>query len=385
MTKKIFLGLGSVVLFLMAYLHVTNKDYYYKALWYNLPSIFDDDIFKSRTIVSSKNLQPWPYAMEFSTLELSAELIDSLEKYTCTSVLFIQQDSIIRERHFDGISDTTRSNSFSVAKSYIGALIGRAIKLGYIHSVDQPVGDYIKEFNSGLKKKITIRHLLTMSSGLGWNEAYNSLFSQTTEAYYGSDLEKQVLSLKVVKIPGQYFEYKSCDTEILAILLNRATKMPVSKFLEKELWSQMGASNATWSLDHTDGLEKAFCCIYATAKDFARLGNLYLHQGNWKGMQLIDSSYILQSTTSANLVDPKANKAMNYYGYQWWILDEYKGLSCYYMRGILGQNIVVIPSLDMVIVRMGHERGVKINNHYSEMYALLDEVIRMRSKNDLKK
>jgi CubicO group peptidase (beta-lactamase class C family) len=155
-----------------------------------------------------------------------------------------------------------------------------------------------------------------MSSGLDWKEAYNSLFSQTTEAYYGSDLEKQVLSLKVIKGPGQYFEYKSCDTEILAILLKRATKMTVSNFLEKELWSQMGASKATWSLDHTDGLEKAFCCIYATAKDFARLGNLYLHQGNWKGLQLIDSSYILQSTTSANLVDPKANKVMNIKDYR---------------------------------------------------------------------
>jgi CubicO group peptidase (beta-lactamase class C family) len=382
MIKKIFLGLAIVILFLMVYLHVADKDYYYKTVWYNLPGIFDEDIFESRTIAPSKNLQPWPYAMDFSAKRLSTELIDSLEKYQTTSVLFIQHDSIIGERYFDGTNDTTRSNSFSVAKSYIGALIGRAIKLRYIHSVDQPVGDYIQEFNLGLKKKITIRHLLAMSSGLDWDEAYNSLFSQTTEAYYGSYLEKQVLSLKVKKTPGQYFEYKSCDTEILAILLARATKMTASEFLEKELWAQMGASKATWSLDHKDGLEKAFCCIYAIANDFARLGNLYLHKGNWKGVQLIDSTYIIQSTRSSNLLDPKTHVAIHYYGYQWWILNEYKGLSCYYMRGILGQNIVVIPSLDIVIVRMGHKRGVKINKHYSEMYALLDEAIRIGSKND---
>jgi hypothetical protein len=167
MAKKIFLGLGAFILFLMVYLHVTDKDYYYKTLWYNLPGIFDDDIFKSRTIGSSKNLQPWPYATEFSAKHVSTELIDSLEKYKTTSVLFIRQDSIIRERYFDGISDTTRSNSFSVAKSYIGALIGRAIKLGYIYSVDQPVGDYIKEFNSGLKKKNHHSSFVDHEFGLG--------------------------------------------------------------------------------------------------------------------------------------------------------------------------------------------------------------------------
>ncbi|WP_299250413.1 serine hydrolase [uncultured Cytophaga sp.] len=377
MRKKVFLVLGTFVLLVMLYLHSIDKDYYYKAVWYNLPGIFDENIFEVRTIAESEKIQPWPYSADFSKAHFSSELMDSLEKYKTTSVLFIQHDSIIREHYFGGINDTTRSNSFSVAKSYIGALVGRAIKLGYIKSVDQPVGDYIKEFDYGLKKHITIRHLLTMSSGLDWDEAYNSLFSQTTKAYYGSDLEKQVLGLNVIKTPGQFFEYKSCDTEIIAILLNRATKMSVSEFLEKELWMQMGSSKATWSLDHNDGLEKAFCCIYATAKDFARLGNLYLHKGNWNGTQLIDSSYIIQSTKRADLLDLKTNRPIDFYGYQWWVLNEYKGLSCYYMRGILGQNIIVIPSMNMVIVRMGHERGVKMNNHYSEMYALLDEAIRM--------
>lgn len=378
MRKKLFLLLGAFLLSVMLYLHNIDKDYYYKAVWYNLPGIFDENIFESRTIAKSEKIQPWPYSADYSKGQLSSELMDSLVKYKTTSVLFIQHDSIIREHYFGGINDTTRSNSFSVAKSYVGALVGRAIKLGYIKSVDQPVGDYIKEFDSGLKKHITIRHLLTMSSGLDWDEAYNSLFSQTTKAYYGSDLEKQVLALDVIKTPGQFFEYKSCDSEILAILLKRATKMPVSEFLEKELWVQMGASKATWSLDHNEGLEKAFCCIYATAKDFARLGNLYLHKGNWNGTQLIDSSYIMQSAKCANLLDPKTNRPIDFYGYQWWVLNEYKGLTCYYMRGILGQNIIVIPSLDMVIVRMGHERGVKINNHYSEMYSLLDEAIRLK-------
>lgn len=378
MKKKAIIGIGIFVLAIVLSLHVMNKNYYYKTLWYTIPGIFDNDIFESRNIHASATPQQWNYAVGYANNTLSKELLDSLKKYETTSLLFIQHDSIILERYFEGATDSTRSNSFSVSKSFISALIGRAIKLGFIKSIDQPVADYISEFKEGDKKKITIRHLLTMSSGLDWDEAYSSLFSQTTEAYYGTELEKQVLSLSVKKQPGVYFEYKSCDTEILAIVLARATGMNVSTFLEKELWRQMGASDASWSLDHSDGMEKAYCCIYATAKDFARLGSLYLHKGNWKGQQLIDSSYIQESVTASHLLNPKTNEATNWYGFQWWIVDDYKGISAFYMRGILGQNVIVIPSMDMIVVRMGHVRGSKIGLHYSEMYALLDEVLKMK-------
>ncbi|WP_018344606.1 serine hydrolase domain-containing protein [Cytophaga aurantiaca] len=378
MKRKIIIGIGILILAIIFTLQLTNKNYYYKTLWYNMPGIFDKDIFESRTIQTSAQQQNWSYAFGYSGNTISKELVDSLKKYEAISLLFIQHDSILIEKYFEGAGDSTRSNSFSVSKSFIGALIGRAIKLGFIKSIDQPVADYIPEFKEGEKSKITIRHLLTMSSGLDWDEAYSSLFSQTTEAYYGTELEKQVLSLSVKKQPGKYFEYKSCDTEILAILLQRTTGMNVSEFLSKELWGQMGASEASWSLDHTNGIEKAYCCMYATAKDYARLGSLYLHKGNWKGQQLIDSSYIRQSVTATGLLDPKTEKPTNCYGFQWWIVNDYKGISAFYMRGILGQNVVVIPSMDMIVVRMGHKRGAKIGMHYTEMYALLDEALRIK-------
>lgn len=378
MKKKIIIGIGILVLAFIFVLQVTNKNYYYKTLWYNMPGIFDHDIFESRIIHASPQPQSWNYTANYSSNTISKELMDSLKKYEAISLLFIQHDSILIEKYFEGAEDSTRSNSFSVSKSFISALVGRAIKLGFIKSIDQPVADYIAEFKEGDKSKITIRHLLTMSSGLDWDEAYSSLFSQTTEAYYGTELEKQVLALPVKKQPGIYFEYKSCDTEILALVLMRATGMNVATFLEKELWAPMGAAGASWSLDHADGIEKAYCCLYATAKDFARLGSLYLHQGNWKGQQLIDSSYIQQAITPSHLLDPKTEMPTTCYGFQWWVVDEYKGISAFYMRGILGQNIVVIPSMDMIVVRLGHKRGVKINGHYSEMYALLDEVVKRK-------
>lgn len=378
MKRRIIIGLGVFILSIIFILQLANKNYYYKTLWYNMPGIFDHSIFKSRIIHSAAKPQEWCYASNYSTNSISKELNDSLTKYEATSLLIIQHDSIIIEKYFKGAQDSTRSNSFSVSKSFIGALVGRALKLGYIKSIDQPVADYITEFKEGDKKKITIRHLLTMSSGLDWDESYSSLFSETSEAYYGTELEKQVLSLSVKKQPGIYFEYKSCDTEILAIVLMHATGMNVSTFLEKELWIPMGASEASWSLDHTNGIEKAYCCIYATAKDFARLGSLYLHNGNWKGIQLIDSSYIQQSISASHLLDPNSELPTNLYGFQWWIVDDYKGISAFYMRGILGQNVVVIPSMNIVIVRMGHKRGNKIGMHYSEMYALLDDALKMK-------
>lgn len=378
MKKKLFIGCIGFVLLIVLVLNSAHKNYYYKTIWYNLPGIFDQDIFYTRGIAKAAVPVEWERSALYNQYKLSQPLIDTLEKYETISLLFIQRDSIILERYWNGVTDTTRSNSFSVAKSYISALIGRAIKLGYIKSIDQPVGDFIPAFKDGDKKYITIRHLLLMSSGLNWDEAYSSLTSQTTEAYYGPDLKTQMLALPVKKKPGAYFEYKSCDTEILAMVLTNATDMPVSTFLEKELWQKLGASSdAFWSLDRKDGLEKAYCCMYSNPKDFARLAALYLHNGKYNGEQLIDSMYIKQSVTPSGLMDAGFNQT-DYYGFQWWIIPDYKGVSAYYMRGILGQYIIAIPAFDMIVVRLGHKRGIKINNHFTETYMLLDEAIAMQ-------
>ena len=380
--KKKLLGIVIIVfLILAAVIHFSNKDYYYRTLWYNLPGIFDEPIFYSRTVQKSDHALPWPEASAYNSIELSKQVLDSLSKYETVSVLFIQHDSVLVEKYWLGATDTTRSNSFSVAKSFVGALIGRAIQLGYIKSIDQPVGYFLKDFSEGEKRNITIRHLLTMSSGLDWNEAYSSLWSQTTEAYYGTEIEKQMLALSSKQKPGEYFEYQSCDTELLALILVKATGMPLATFFEKELWQPLGAvTSASWSLDHEEGMEKAYCCLYSNPKDFARLASLYLHNGNWNGKQLIDSTFVLQSVTPSKLMDIRTKEITDLYGFQWWLIPDYKGISVFYMRGILGQYIIAIPSLDMIVVRLGHKRGVKINNHYSETYTLIEEAIRLSKK-----
>src|SRR5690606_33587242 len=130
---------------------------------------------------------------------------------------------LLHEQYWDGYSEESLSNSFSVAKSIVSILVGIALQEGALQSIDQPVGDYLPEFKEGAKANITIKHLLWMSSGLNWDESYGNPLSVTTEAYYGSDLKKVVRRLEAVEKPGQQFEYKSGDTQVLGFVLEAAT------------------------------------------------------------------------------------------------------------------------------------------------------------------
>jgi CubicO group peptidase (beta-lactamase class C family) len=253
----------------------------------------------------------------------------------------------------------------------VSALLGIAIQEGKIKSVDQSVGDFLSDFNEGEKKNITIKHLLMMSSGLNWNESYANPLSVTTEAYYGTDLKKAVSGLKATEKPGVTFSYESGDTQILGLVLQAATGKSLSQYAHEKLWAPMGAENdALWSVDHEDGYEKAYCCINSNARDFARFGNLYLHKGNWKGNQLIDSSYVKRSITPHGLM--YEGKASDFYGFQWWTVPDYKGKSFFYARGILGQLIVVVPDKNAVVVRLGEKNGGKAGMHFGMVFDIVD-------------
>ena len=139
----------------------------------------------------------------------------------------------------------------------------------------------------------------------------------------------------------------------------------------------MGAKHsALWSTDTKEGDEKGFCCINSNARDFARLGRLYLNYGNWNGKQLIDSSYINDATVMADLLNEHGNINTNY-GYQFW-LAERQGLSIYYARGLWGQYIICIPEKNMIVVRLGRKFGKYLENgHHHDFYAFIDAAIEM--------
>ncbi|MFP4446914.1 MAG: serine hydrolase domain-containing protein, partial [Desulfosudaceae bacterium] len=219
------------------------------------------------------------------------------------------------------------------------------------------------------------RDVLRMASGLNFHEAYNEPISHTTDAYYGKHLRRLINSLEVVEDPGTVYYYRSGDTMLLGMVLEAATGMSISDFAEKNLWQPLGAvGDAQWSLDREGGLEKAYCCFYSNARDFARIGYLYLNRGRVNGRQLVPESYVQQSLTPIMLPD-RHGEMVDYYGYQWWLFA-YAGTPVFYARGILGQYIFVLPEENMVVVRLGHSRSrTYVNHHPQEIYALLRGVL----------
>ena len=354
--RKWFRILIAVIVVLNVALWATGNLYLYKALVYNYVNIDDLDLFPTREVKAGKG-EPWLIGKDYNQLKLTPELRSALEEYKSVAFLVVKNDSIRYEEYWDGYGEASLSNSFSMAKSIVSILVGIAIDEGKIKSVDQKVCDYLPEFCTDDNKQLTIRHLLTMSSGLDYDEGYASLFSPVTRSYYGTDLRKQMLALKVVSPPGTEWIYRSSDTELLAFIIRKATGKTISEYASEKLWKPIHAEHdAQWSLDHEDGDEKAYCCFYSNARDFARIGKLFLQKGKWNGKQIISEEYINSAITPAPITDNgKPNKV---YGYQWW-LTEYEGSKIFYARGILGQYIFVIPEKDIIFVRLGHIRGEK--------------------------
>lgn len=363
--KWLIFTLGSLFT-LQVTLYITDHWHLNKAIWYNLPDLDDHKLFSNRIIKKSNNPKNW----ETLKTDTKIALPPIVKKLKTTDLVIIKNNMIVYEysKHNHAIS-----NSFSMAKSYVSALIGCAIKDGYIKSIDDPVGKYLKHYKFSNNKELTIKSLLTMSSGLNWEESYQGPFSITTKAYYGTDLEKIIRGLKIIDQPNKEFKYLSGNTQILAMILEKATNKPVSNYLEEKIWKPtQSTKNALWSLDKENGLEKAYCCINADAKNFARLGVLYLNEGMWNNEQILPKEYVKESISPADLINPITNKKNDFYGYQWWIIPKKTlGTSAFYARGILGQFIICLPEKDMVIVRLGKERGERKGMHHAITYKLI--------------
>ncbi|WP_161889187.1 serine hydrolase domain-containing protein [Pontibacter russatus] len=371
------LSIGSILLLglLAAWIHMADKNYVYRALFYNLADIDDNEIFEQRVIMAPQVTQPWSKASAYNKITFPEELERLHEELSSVAFLVVKDDSLLHEQYWDGYSSASLSNSFSMAKSIVSMLVGIAIKEGDIKSVNQPVGDFLPEFREGVKAKIRIHDLLRMSSGLNWDESYINPFSMTTESYYGSDLKKIIDRLEAVDEPGRAFTYKSGDTQVLAFVLRAATGKSLSQLVEEKLWRPLGAAhNAEWSVDKPDGMEKAYCCFFSNARDLARLGRLYLHNGVWNGDTIVPPDYVKASLTPTNLPKASDGSKTDFYGYQWWLLPGYKGHNIFYARGILGQYIIVIPEKNLIIVRLGKERSEVVNNHPSDVRVIVDAV-----------
>lgn len=362
--KKRWIQVSSALLALTALFFLCMPTYVRKALIHWYPDITDTYLFPSNAVVKADSCWDFSLSRRFNTYEMTPEENAYLKKFGTVAYLVIQQDSVLYEEYREGWTPQTLSNIFSATKSIVGLLVGIAHDEGYIETLDDKVSKYLPEFRDG--EKITIRNLLTMSSGLNWDEAYTSLFSKTTQAYYGEDIRHLIMSLRVEEEPGKRYSYKSGDTQLLSFVLEAAlTKggregkaMTISDYAARKLWQPMEICNdALWNLDRKGGDEKAYCCFNTTARDLAHLGRLIINRGNWNGKQIVSESYLQEAITPATyLVNEFGDGALDYYGFQIWIMH-YRGMQFPAFRGLGGQYVFIIPEKNAIVVRLGHERS----------------------------
>ncbi|GAB2762872.1 serine hydrolase domain-containing protein [Salinimicrobium soli] len=372
--KNTFFG---ILLFLVAavlLLYVFDYEYILKGIsttylsGHTTAYIEDYTEFPNREIEAGEP-QEWPLHHGYNSVSATERLQQTNKELGTVAFLIIKNDSIWYENYAEGYDKDSRTNSFSMAKSIVAALLGKAIAEGKISGLDQPVSDFFPQFDS----RLTVGDLASMSSGLNWEENYYNPFSMTARAYFGDNIEEQILSLKVVEEPGQEFNYLSGNTELLGMVIAKATGKTLSQYLSESFWKPLGMhKDALWQIDNPEnGMEKAYCCIASNARDFAKFGKLYKDFGNWKGQQLLDSSFVATS------IHPRFEDYPDY-GYGLW-LEDYKGKDIFYLRGILGQYVIVIPEDDLIIVRLGKDRGKRPDDqqHSNDFYTYLDEVYNM--------
>ena len=355
-TKKLLKIIAILFGLVIVTLYATDTDYLIKAVrtiymrGYTTAFLDDYKKFDNQVIENSKP-QPWPNHANYNSVQETETLAKANKDWGTVAYVIIKNDSIWFENYYDGYSPNSKSNSFSMAKSYVSGLMGKAIMEGHIKSLDQPVCDFIPEFCEGKAGNMTVGDLSSMASGTNWDEAYYSPLSITTRAYFDDNLEKVMLGLKVVNEPGQGFKYASGDTQMLAMVIEKATGKKLYDYLTESFWKPLGSENPTlWQLDSEDhDLVKAYCCIASNAKDFARFGKLYKDYGKWNGKQLLDSTFVAKSLKPRFPESPL-------YGYGFW-LKEHQDKDFFMMRGHLGQYVIVQPEDNVIIVRLGHQKS----------------------------
>lgn len=335
--------------------------------------ITDYKYFDNINIPKSKNPQSWPFHQDFNTVKSTDKLNATHDRLGTVAYLIIKNDSLWYEKYFDGYSEESYSNSFSIAKSIVTGLLGKAIDEGYIEGLDQNVGDFIPEYKNGLAAKLTVGDLSSMSSGMKWTEDYKNIFGVTARAYVGTGLEELIKSRPIVREPGKSFKYLSGDTQLLAMTIEEATGKKISSLVYDWFWNPIGAeNNALWQVDNLKtNTEKAYCCFNSNARDFAKIGKLFKDYGYWNGEKLLDSSFVKKVTTK------RFNKSPHY-GYGFWLGNQ-KGMEYFSMRGHLGQYVIVFPKENIIIVRLGkrNDKKTEANIYPDDQLIFMEEGLKM--------
>jgi CubicO group peptidase (beta-lactamase class C family) len=278
-----------------------------------------------------------------------------LERTATTAFLVLRGDDLLAERYLGTGSRGATETSFSVAKSLLSTLVGIAIKRGEIGGLDDAVTDYVPELADRDPRfaRITLRHLITMSSGLRYEER-GLPWTDDATTYYAPDLRSAALSVEIDEPPGRRFHYDNYNPLLMGLVLERAVGMPVADYTSTVLWQPLGAeADASWSADSSEhGFPKMESGFNARAIDFARIGYLLAHDGRVGDRQVVPPDWVAEATALDTGTDPA-----EHYQYWWWVDTERPGR--FYAHGNLGQFIYVDPQSDVVVVRMGDEYGIE--------------------------
>lgn len=338
----------------------TSRSGFARAIVWKDADVLDYRRFPARSMAPSGDPLTPPRASEDPELLDTAVPGGNLETFLARSqtaaFLVLRDQEILYEEYFNGYERGSIVTSFSVAKSYIATLVGIAVDKELITALDDPVTRYVPELLDRDRRfqRITLRHLLTMSSGLRWNEQ-GLPWSDDAETYYGTDLrEVATQDTKIVGLPGREFVYNPYNTLLLGIVLERAAGLPVSKFMEQWLWQPMGAvAEGTWSLDSEgNAFEKMESGLNARAIDMVKIGLLYLHGGTLNGNRIVSEKWTTEATAFTDQWDPSTR-----YQYQWWTYSDPELGDWFAAQGNKGQIVAVFPSKDLVLGRFGIEAG----------------------------
>ncbi|RFS17608.1 serine hydrolase [Emticicia sp. C21] len=378
MLKKLVIALTVITFLLFGLLFLPPFEHIRNFLSWGKHSIFDFRTHPTRLVENVNIPQPWPLDSAYNKLSIPEALLAQIDSNNTHAFLVIQNGKLLYELYWDGYSKDSISGSFSAAKSIISMLVGIAVEESKIKSLDEPVGNYVPHFKEGDLAKVRIKDLLTMSSGSNYKESDQSYLGLSARMYYADDEEYVVNLMEAEEAPGVNWEYRSGDTQVLGLVLEKAFGKDISTLASEYFMKPMGAEHdALWLLDGEKKHEKAFCCFNGIARDFARFGELMLTNGKWKDKQIVPEAYMKTAMTPARyLKDPtEGGKAVDYYGYQFWIVN-HKGMAIPSMNGLFGQYVFAIKEKNAIIVRLGETKVVKPIHHFQpENYTYLDAAL----------
>jgi CubicO group peptidase (beta-lactamase class C family) len=344
-----FLSLFLIMIFFL------NSCHFVRFFVWNVADLRDYKKFPSHSIAHDpQNIFYFSEAEDKDSREMQweyrgkkSDLTAFLQKHKSVAFLIIQNDRVLYERYFRGYSRQSVIPVFSVAKSFVSALIGIAVEDGKIDSIDDPITLYINEFRHAGFENIRIRDLLDMKSGIRYNEGYLNPFGDVARFYYGRNLKKYCDRLKIRTEAGLEYDYVSANTQLLAQILETATGKKISAYLEEKIWKETGMEHvASWSIDCKKHQNiKSFCCLNTNARDLARFGRLYLNKGSFEDRQIIPEQWIMNT-----LMFREKTKGKEYeYRYHWRAMPS----GAIFAQGLMGQYLYVHPAKDLIIVRLG--------------------------------